>query len=387
MRILGLKEGHDGAIALIEDGTLIFHLEPEKDSFPRCADVTAEVLLNAASLSDELPDVIAIGGWTKGRFSSERQSMSGYFGASDNQTVVKPNSFFGKQINVYSSTHERSHIWCAYGLSPFPQGEPCHILIWEGNIGNFYTIASNLSVCDHGRVITDPGNKYTFLYSLADPRSPSWRDYWDTGHPGKLMALAAYGNRGSATNDEAALIEYVLSRSPIMTTTLKDDVSWSPFHNIGVESQAFKDLAAKFTDRVFDTFYEFAAKNLSSGLPLLIAGGCGLNCEWNSRWRECGLFSEVFVPPCYNDSGSALGTAIDAQRHFVGSAKVEWTPYAGQQFVWDREPPSSRFVELPYDRSLLSKKLAEGALVAWVEGRYEMGPRGRVGRMARYLHV
>src|SRR5665213_716708 len=71
-------------------------------------------------------------------------------------------------------------------------------------------------------------------------------------------------------------------------------------------------------------------------LPLLIAGGCGLNCDWNSKWQDCGLFSEVFVPPVANDSGSAIGTAIDAQFHYTGNSKIEWTVYSGLDFHTDR---------------------------------------------------
>jgi predicted NodU family carbamoyl transferase len=64
-------------------------------------------------------------------------------------------------------------------------------------------------------------------------------------------------------------------------------------------------------------------------MPLVIAGGCGLNCDWNTKWRESNLFSEVFVPPVANDSGSAIGTAIDAQFHFTGNPKIEWDVYSG----------------------------------------------------------
>ena len=34
-----------------------------------------------------------------------------------------------------------------------------------------------------------------------------------------------------------------------------------------------------------------------------------------------GLFPEVFVPPVANDSGSAIGTAIDAQLLLLGTRK------------------------------------------------------------------
>ena len=90
-------------------------------------------------------------------------------------------------------------------------------------------------------------------------------------------------------------------------------------------------------------FYDYAERNLTEGLPLLISGGCGLNCDWNRMWRECGLFSSVFVPPCPNDSGSALGTAIDAQWFYTGRATIDWDVYAGETFVEDVVPDPARY--------------------------------------------
>jgi hydroxymethyl cephem carbamoyltransferase len=105
----------------------------------------------------------------------------------------------------------------------------------------------------------------------------------------------------------------------------------------------------------------------------LIAGGCGLNCEWNSRWKECGLFADVFVPPCANDSGSAIGVAIDAQHQLTGSAKVDWSVYSGEEFVLDAEPDGFR--KEPLDLEVVAGALADGKIVAWAQGRYEIGPR------------
>ena len=56
------------------------------------------------------------------------------------------------------------------------------------------------------------------------------------------------------------------------------------------------------------------------------------------RWRELGHFSSVFVPPCTDDSGSALGTAIDALTAYTGKPHIDWNVYAGLEFVWDRQP-------------------------------------------------
>ena len=83
-----------------------------------------------------------------------------------------------------------------------------------------------------------------------------------------------------------------------------------PHYNVGLDDPEFRNFAGIFSDRVFDRFHRFAAANLKHELPLLIAGGCGLNCDWNSKWRDSGLFSDVFVPPVANDSGSAIGTCL-----------------------------------------------------------------------------
>jgi predicted NodU family carbamoyl transferase len=107
----------------------------------------------------------------------------------------------------------------------------------------------------------------------------------------------------------------------------------------------------------------------------VIAGGCGLNCDWNTKWRESGIFSDVFVPPVANDSGSAIGTAIDAQLHFTGDAKIEWDVYSGSAFGSDSHVVPGRYdvVDTSYDE--VAHMLSSGLILGWVSGRYEIGPR------------
>ena len=66
MRIVGIKPGHDGAVALIEDGTLVYSIEGEKNSFERYMHMTPSSLLDAASATCAPPDCIAFGGWRHG---------------------------------------------------------------------------------------------------------------------------------------------------------------------------------------------------------------------------------------------------------------------------------------------------------------------------------
>lgn len=110
-------------------------------------------------------------------------------------------------------------------------------------------------------------------------------------------------------------------------------------------------------------------------MPLLIAGGCGLNCDWNTKWRESGLFPEIFVPPVANDSGSAIGTAIDAQFYYTGNPKIDWNVYSGLDFDTSGSFDVSRYDLHETDDVMIADMLAHDLILGWVNGKYEIGPR------------
>jgi hydroxymethyl cephem carbamoyltransferase len=388
LSILSLKPGHDGSIAHIHNQELQFSLEAEKDSFPRYAAITPNLLMQAFSLVDSPPDVVCVSGWVKGFHSIEAPLASGYFGSDHSTTMTTKGTFFGKAVHYFSSTHERSHLLCGYGLSPFEQGEPCYALVWEGNIGDFYEIDEDVNIHHLGRILEDPGNKYSFLFAVGDPHFPKNNGHIRFEDAGKLMALTAFSKRGPASVQEQEVIDFILSRKSILLSTSKDALKDYPIFNCGVESDTFKSLAGKFSDALFDNFYRFVKSKVTKKLPLIITGGCGLNCDWNSRWRDCGLFRDVFVPPCTNDTGSAIGTAVDAMLFYEKKAKVRWSVYAGTEFEQDTSP-SPQFVEREFSYSNVADFLAHDRVIAWVQGRYEMGPRalGNRSLLASPLHA
>lgn len=375
MLILSFKEGHDGAVVALEDGELLFSLEAEKDSYPRYDRLTADLLLRAAARLDRQPDVVAVGGWVKGWHSVEPPSRTGYFGVGAGSVSDEPGMFLGKPTRIFSSTHERSHIMSAYGLDPRQDGGPAYCLVWEGNIGSFYRIDESGGITHLRHVLTDPGNKYAYLFALADPGFPDLPGHFRFQDAGKQMALTAFAEPGALLPEEKELIEFLLDQEGILLNLAKRDVAWSRFHNAGIRSQEYANLAARMSDAIFARFHDYAAEHLTEGLPLLVSGGCGLNCEWNRRWADSGLFSHVFVPPCPNDSGSALGTAIDAQHHHTGSARVTWDVYAGEEFVEDAAFDPARYDVRPLDHAEVARFLAQGGVIGWARGRYEMGPR------------
>lgn len=371
MRILAFKPGHDGGLAYVEDATLVYALEGEKDSFCRYEVMTPRLLNSLAERLDDIPDVVCESGWIKGYDSLEAPIETGYHGIDQASSVLQRDMrWFGRPVKYFSSSHERAHLLCSFGLSDFPQGEPCYALIWEGAIGDFYLIRPDCTFERLGRPLWEPGSKYSFAYHVADEHpEPILSGDW----PGKVMALAAYSQPGPTQIEEQQFIDFLFEKFK-WGHVWRDAFAWSPFYRIGVESDEFKSLARRISDAIFDRFYQFAERNLNKRYPLVIGGGCGLNCEWNSRWRESGFFADVFVPPCTNDSGAALGTAIDAQFHYTGSAKVTWDVYAGLPFREDAIPPS-HYRPYPLKESHVAKLLAEGNVLAWIQGRYEMGPR------------
>ena len=74
------------------------------------------------------------------------------------------------------------------------------------------------------------------------------------------------------------------------------------------------------------------------------------------------------MPPVANDSGSAIGTAIDAQFYFTGNPKIDWNVYSGRLFnieQFDLEPYDV------YDTNyeLLADLLANDLVLGWVSGK------------------
>ncbi|MCA1440806.1 3-hydroxymethylcephem carbamoyltransferase [Ensifer sp. IC4062] len=377
MNILSYNPGHDGAVVYVKDGRLVFSIESEKDSHYRYSALSISHVLDAIGEIDELPDVICTGGWWpydhhEFLFGSLRNS--GYRGIEPERTIIQPGRFFKGKVEYFSSTHERSHILCAFGMSTLPRGTPSYALVWEGDIGAFYEIDAEFNITLLGDVLNQPGNRYAMLYGLADPTFPKDGAYPRQTDAGKLMALASFSKRSEPTSEEMKLLRFLLD-GPYRKLSDYEEINNAPHVNVGLDDPEFRNFAGIYSDAIFDVFYRFARANMRKGLPLVIAGGCGLNCDWNSKWAETGLFSEVFVPPVANDAGSAIGTAIDAQLHFTGDPKIDWDVYSGLLFQERGSIDVSKYDIYEPDFMQVAEFLAKGLILAWVSGKYEIGPR------------
>ena len=359
MRIIGYTSSHDGNIVLVENGTLIFSIEGEKDSQDRYSPMNP--LRQQAIITEHSPNILASSNYPH----PLPPGGDNYFGIKESyRTSVQKDKYL-----AFSTTHERAHILCAYGLSPWSQGQPCYCLCWEGVIGHFYRIDEKLRITEFPFSFSNPGQRYLIPFGAAEGLLDKDTPVTDTvgfSWPGKVMALAGFGRETDRWDNLISLLldEYYPPLSYFQKSSLR---------NIGAESQDFKDFAKKYSDKLFDRFFTFAKDNLTEGLPLLITGGCGLNCDWNTAWKNSGLFSDIFIPPVPSDAGQGIGLAIDAQLYYTGNAKLEWSVYAGEEFIEDIQP--IHYESSPLNLDELSSILMSGEVIAWVQGKYEIGPR------------
>jgi len=317
MNIISYNPGHDGAMAYLKDAHLRVSIEAEKNSNYRYSPISCHDVFNALGELDEIPDVICTGGWWPRdhyEFLHGSHVHVGYRGLAKSDVIVDQRRLLGKPVHYFSSSHERSHLLCAFGMSSLPKGTPCYALVWEGAIGAFYEIDSELNITLIADVLNQAGNRYAQLYGLADPTSPKDGPYFRFEDAGKLMALASFSNRSAPSDEERKLLEVLLD-GPYRELSAYENLENSIYYNVGLGDPAFRNFAGVFSDRIFDIFYQFAKANMKKRMPLVIAGGCGLNCDWNTKWKETSLFTEVFVPPVANDSGSAIGTARRIPHH------------------------------------------------------------------------
>lgn len=377
MKVLSYNSGHDGAFAYLEGGRLVTSIEAEKRSHYRHSPLSVPDVFSVLGELKEIPDVLCRGGWWPSDTRlSEQPSLAGYRGVLKSDIVIGQISLLGKKIEYFSSSHERSHLICAFGMSNLPKGTPCYALLWEGVIGSFYEIDSELNIIKLADVMHEPGHRYALLYGLADPTfDTSVAEFSRFSDAGKLMALASYSNRSKPSAEEEKLIAFLLQECPHLKPNACEELRHCRHYNVGLDDPEFRNFAGIVSDRIFDLFYQFAKSNMKRGMPLLIAGGCGLNCDWNTKWRESNLFSEVFVPPVANDSGSAIGTAIDAQFHLTGDPKLDWSVYSGLEFIATGYCDAGLYDHYETDYAMIADMLAKNLIIGWVNEKYEIGPR------------
>ena len=163
----------------------------------------------------------------------------------------------------------------------------------------------------------------------------------------------------------------------------------NPYDPIDLETEQgrrFADIAAS-VQLVLEEILLDIARDLKrrTGLPdLCFGGGVALNGVANARLQRESGFERIFVPSAPGDAGCALGAALFADRVYFGNPDQDfpdhpfWGPavkdaelarIAGEDGLSVEEMDEDELIETSAD------DLAAGRIIAWMDGRCELGPR------------
>ncbi|WP_025038577.1 nodulation protein NodU [Bradyrhizobium sp. DOA9] len=415
MRICGIKLTHDGAVAVVEDGRLLFCIEQEKRDnntrYQAITDLSAVTLTLAEhGLTPADIDRFVIDGWdglTHSQFDVLSQGVpltlkgAPYVERHENG-LLTPYVGSGLVLNgtslpYRSYAHVAGHVAGAYCTSPFAKAQaPALCLVWDGCIFPRLYHVGPAGARFLDTLFPVIGQAYAIAGHRFGPYRQAGQAGWDLGVAGKLMAYIALG-----VPDEAILAvfqelyEMYFAGSSHTARAYRDSIN-DPTALLSATDRFFEECALRLLDKrqedVLASFHVFAERLLEQEVSLAllrhsellglrnlcIAGGCGLNIKWNSTLRATGLFDTVWVPPFPNDSGSAIGTACAAMAETSGLAHLEWSVHSGPALT--RNHPSGDWDSSPCTIEELAALIATDVPVVFLSGLAELGPRALGGR-------
>jgi carbamoyltransferase len=417
MTICGIKLTHDGAIALIDDGKLVFSYEMEKlDNNSRYSEFcismerVGEILGEHGYELQEI-DQLVIDGWDdwdpatlipgkpKRKYSlripvdGDKEvkiteiAAYGHF-VKEEENLLQASTFTskGRELAYKSYQHVSSHVLGAYCSSPFAvRKEDSFILVWDGGMPPqlFYYRYQENEVLNLGHLFLLAGYMYiNFSHEFA-PFSSLEKDL---SIAGKVMAYVALGE----------VVPEVLVRYREIFAELNATVGHMEknMDTVAVLTAEFIShakefhMAGKIEDRhMLTSFHAFLQELLLENLQkkvreypsftrnLCFAGGSALNIKWNSSIRDSGMFERMWVPPFPNDAGSAIGTACCEMIATDKIRALDWNVYSGPAVKGSESLPSIYSVCYCSLEDLAKILHVYNEPVVFLNGSAELGPR------------
>ncbi len=418
MRILGIvSETHDSGIALVEDGRPLFVLEEERlnrvkhtQDFPHAA--LAAALSNGA-LDPDAIDVIA----TPWKASRLRKTFlkAVLRHAPSSLNLLRPGAHTAQQksiilLNVWlkhglrrqlgrrhlpplvSIPHHHAHA-AMYFVSPFDEA---NVLVMDGYGDDAATSAyagagNQLKRLWHSEFFNSLGMIYTFVTVHLG---------FQPFEEGTVMALAAHGDdryvarfretihladdgRYQINMDYFTYDRYALLRPFSDRFLAAFGPPRKPYEPL---TDHHKALARALQARVEDAVLH-VARGLRAHSPsknLVLGGGVALNCVANARILADTDYERIWVPPCASDTGAPFGAALWHYHQKLKRPRSFTLTHAfyGLEESDDAIRKALDAAGLAYDRldegdlfTRVAQDLADGRIVGWFQGRFEMGPR------------
>jgi carbamoyltransferase len=278
--------------------------------------------------------------------------------------------------------HHQAHAALAYYTSGFDEA----LVLTIDGIGDDVAL----------RVATVADHEWRLLRSSDSDSSLGYYYDWMTEHLGfsffdeyKVMGMAAYGDpaRYRATFAKLAQLlpegqfaidwRKVWFARQLIPRRQRDEPPTRDHMDFAAAAQELFERLVLHVARHFQA--------VTGQRRLCLAGGCALNCMMNGALLRSGLFDEMHVPPAAGDSGLALGAALQAYfesrpdprpgplRHAALGAPLGATASTAAALSRWSDLVAVREVDDPVCTA--AQLLADGAVIGWMQGAAEYGPR------------
>lgn len=416
MKILGIScYYHDGAAALIEDGTIIAAAEEERFSrikhdsnFPKHA---IEFCLREAKISPNDLDWVVF--YEKPFLKFERITLS-FLATAPRARESFVNAYkvwlkdklwikatIAKNLKVPSekilfSGHHLSHAASAFYTSPFKSAA---LLTCDG-VGEWTTTAWGKG--SENRISLEEEIRFPHSLGLFYSAFTQFLGFQINEGEYKVMGLAPYGKPRFIDKVERLIDQSRDGSFQLNLDYFKFHVSDKvSFSNKFVKLFGVSPLDPERSDQVIKVYADIAAsaqkvleekllviakhvKKVTGEENLCYAGGVALNGVANWRiFKEAG-FKNIFIQPAAGDSGGALGAALYVYHHVFGKPRLE----KFEHVYWGEENSEEAIKTFLEKNSITARRLGDSQLVdqvvdllmkkkviGWVQGRFEWGPR------------
>lgn len=318
---------HDHNVCIMQDGKVLQYLQLERFSrrkYDNRLDLFLEQLIEQKVIDcPEDFDLVCVNDFVGNAFISQNGRLR--FEADRMQNLsfdsVKANAYYqydgwnGKELNAFLCQHEIAHI-CS-NLPFYGEFKDNSLLIsidGGSSLGNYSAFLFKDGKISH---IENNWTDLGFASKLFNDNSLSFRmlNAKPGEHcsvPGKLMGFASWGNYDKKIED------WLIKHNYFKEYWKKED---SILNSINQEFGivAKYDTHDPFMQNIAATMQRIFENAILQKISLLqkrfhcdylyYGGGCALNIVTNTKIIESGMFKDVFIAPCCNDSGLSIGAA------------------------------------------------------------------------------
>ncbi|WP_109302783.1 carbamoyltransferase [Aquimarina sp. AU474] len=396
---------HDSACCILKNGRLVAAAEEERftrikfdPSIPKNA---LKYCLKEAKLS--IADIDCIAFYEDPKKKLSRQIWSGQIrydssikNKNFNQAEQEIREVLGYTGKILYYDHHLSHAASSYYFSGFKESA----LLTVDGVGEWASTTYGIGTKEKIDLFEEVHfpDSIGLLYSTIT----SYLGFLVNNGEYKVMGLAPYGKPiyvdqmnnliiSKAEGQYELNLEYFdFIKGNRMYTEKLFDLFGKPARLRESDLEQFHADIAKSLQQVLETILIEKASylyNKTGSENLCMAGGVALNCVANGKILKNTEFKNLFVQPAANDAGGALGAATLAHVTLTGNRpnndRLE-NVYLGPSYKTEeieRLLDGTKFNYKGFNSneselfSETAKRLSEGKVIGWFQGRMEFGPR------------